>query len=273
MNIAPRGAQAPQGVIELNETGHGTPVLFLPGSYSTGAAWRALDAELPPGLRRITTSLCGYGATAETRRTGDQGMAHEVAVVEEAARRIGAPFHLVGHSFGATVALAAALEHKLDLLSLALFEPNPLTLLRQTGRRDLFEMVRAVSTAFEFAVAAGETDAAARIIDFWDGPGAYAALPGPVQAFCRTGTRTNVRDWHTDFAFDVSADAIAGLDVPVLLVRGARSNAAMVAMCDALLAARPGTRTATIEGAAHSLIQTHAAECAARLEEFLTEAH
>ena len=39
--------------------------------------------------------------------------------------------HLVGHSFGGTVALAAALANSIDVASLSLFEANPLALLNR----------------------------------------------------------------------------------------------------------------------------------------------
>jgi pimeloyl-ACP methyl ester carboxylesterase len=75
-------------VSNLILAGHGPTVLFLPGSYSTPAAWRAAG---------------------------------------------GGPVHLVGHSFGGTVALAAALAGGFGIASLTLFEANPLAVLLMRG--------------------------------------------------------------------------------------------------------------------------------------------
>ena len=50
-------------------------------------------------------------------------------VVEALARHVGAPVHLVGHSFGGMVAFAAALSGRVEVVSLALFEANPIALI------------------------------------------------------------------------------------------------------------------------------------------------
>ena len=121
-------------VSNLILAGHGPTVLFLPGSYSTAAAWRPVQRLLPPGWRMATTSLCGYGQTPETRRIDDFDIAHELRVVDAAARAAGdGPVHLVGHSFGGTVALAAALAGGFEVASLTLFEANPLAVLLMRG--------------------------------------------------------------------------------------------------------------------------------------------
>ena len=45
-----------------------------------------------------------------------------------------------------------------------------------------------MSEAFEDAYNSGERDAAARIIDFWGRPGAFASMPEAVQDYCRSTT-------------------------------------------------------------------------------------
>ena len=64
------------------------------------------------------------------------GIGHEVRLVQSLAARVGGPVHLVGHSFGGTVALAAALTGSVQVASLALFEANPLDIVRGSGEGD-----------------------------------------------------------------------------------------------------------------------------------------
>ncbi|MEO7639791.1 MAG: alpha/beta hydrolase [Ramlibacter sp.] len=256
--------------IDCQDTGEGPAVLFLPGSYSTAAAWRPVQRLLGPGLRLVTSSLCGYGGTADTRTQHDFGIAHEVNVVEALARHIGQPVHLVGHSFGGAVALAAALAGNIAMASLSLFEANPLPVIEHHAGGVLYRETLAMSRAFEAAVAAGEPDAPARIIDFWGGAGAFAALPEAVQAYCRQCAPVNVRDWHTAFAMAVRPQDVAALRVPVLLVRGALANPAMVQITETLRAALPGAQHASVEGAGHFLVSTHAAACAALIGSFVS---
>lgn len=259
------------GTIDCVESGQGPAVLFLPGSYSTTAAWRQVQRHLSPSYRLVTSSLGGYGGTTDTRTRQDFDIAHEVRLVQALARHIGQPVHLVGHSFGGTVALAAALSRSLDVASLSLFEANPLPLIREFDGGALHDDALRMSHAFEAAVHSGEPDAPARVIDFWGGAGVFAAMPEAVRAYCRETAAVNVLDWHTDFGFEISAQECAALAMPVLLVRGAEANPAMVAITDTLQASLPNARHLAVDGAGHFLITSHAAQCAAVLSAFLAE--
>jgi len=64
--------------------------VLVPGSCSTGAAWRPIIAQLGDGFRCVTTSLLGYGGTAERRAVFDADIAHEAEIVEAAIRRASA---------------------------------------------------------------------------------------------------------------------------------------------------------------------------------------
>ncbi len=258
--------------IDYTDTGKGPTLLFVPGSYSTPAAWKPIQRLLPAQWRMLATSLCGYGQTLETRRAGHADMSHQLRVLEAVAQRVPGPLHLVGHSFGGTVALVAALSGRIPVASLTLFEANPLALLHHHGHADLYLATRRMSDAFEQAVLDGEHDAPARIIDFWGGAGSFAAMPAPVQDYCRQTAPANVLDWHTDFGHDFSGAELARLEMPVLLVRGAHANPAMVAMTDILAAHLPRGRFEVMAGASHFLISTHPQQCAALLDTHLARA-
>jgi pimeloyl-ACP methyl ester carboxylesterase len=45
--------------IDFDESGDGPTIVFVPGSCSTGAAWRPVIAALSGGFRCVTTSLPG----------------------------------------------------------------------------------------------------------------------------------------------------------------------------------------------------------------------
>lgn len=263
----PIARPAPPAQIDLTVRGDGPTLLFVSGSFSTGAAWRSLLAELPFAARTATLSLCGYGQTAETRSLGNDGIAHEVAVVRSALERLATPVTLVGHSFGGTVALAAALQAPEQVSGLVLFEANPMDVLRLAGEKRLLEEGRALAAAFEVAVSKNVPDAPALVIDYWDGPGSFARLPGPVRDYCREKASTNVLDWRSDFGFP--ADRLASIRCPVMLGRGARANAAMVAMTEATARMLPAARTIVVDGAGHFPIATHPADCARLVADFV----
>jgi len=248
----------------------GPPVLFLPGSYSTEAAWRGIWSHLPEDWRLAATSLCGCGDTAETRSPDDADMAHELAVVANATHRLGGgPVHLVGHSFGGTVALATALSREIEVTSLALFEANPFGLL--ADQPALLDEAATLAAAFTDALGRGEADAAARIIDYWGGEGCFAAMPPKVQDFCRQTAPANALDWETCLAFRPDPAALRALDIPVLLVRGEAAIPVMVAMTAKLGALLPRVSPVVVRGAGHFLISTHPSDCAALLTEHLAQ--
>jgi lipase len=195
-----------------------------------------------------------------------------VHLVQALARHIGRPLHLIGHSFGGTVALAAALSHTIDIASLTLFEANPMPLIHAHDGGRLYEETLAMSQAFEAAVDAGEHDAPVHVIDFWSSPGVFAGMPDAVKTYCRETAAVNVLDWRTDFAFKVNASDCANLNIPVLLVRGGEANPAMIAITETLQRSLPNVRHVAVEGAGHFLITSHAARCAELLSSFLLEA-
>src|SRR5450432_3100917 len=107
-----------RGSIDYDECGAGLPIVLVPGSCSTGAAWRPVIAAWDGRFRSVTTSLLGYGGTAERRTADDPSIEHQADIVEAVACRAGGPVHLVGHSFGGIAAIAVALRRQAALASL-----------------------------------------------------------------------------------------------------------------------------------------------------------
>jgi pimeloyl-ACP methyl ester carboxylesterase len=78
------------GCIDYDEYGRGPTIVFVPGCCSTGAAWRPVLNALNGEFRCVTTSLLGYGGTAERRTATDMSIAHELDAVELVIRKTGA---------------------------------------------------------------------------------------------------------------------------------------------------------------------------------------
>jgi pimeloyl-ACP methyl ester carboxylesterase len=68
--------------IDYEVCGSGPTVVLAPGSCSTGAAWRPLMAAWDNSLRCVTTSLLGYGGTAERRTAHDTSIGYEAEALE-----------------------------------------------------------------------------------------------------------------------------------------------------------------------------------------------
>jgi pimeloyl-ACP methyl ester carboxylesterase len=97
----------------------------------------------------------------------------EAALIEPVLARAGSPLVLVGHSYGAAIALIAALANPGRVRAMALYEPTLFALLdAETPAPNEAEGIRAVVADAGVALDAGDQDAAAeRFIDYWMGPG------------------------------------------------------------------------------------------------------
>jgi pimeloyl-ACP methyl ester carboxylesterase len=198
-----------RGRIDYDEGGAGPTVVLVPGSCSTGAAWRPVLAAWQGCFRWATTSLLGYGGTAERRTTLDADIAHEAEVIESVVRRAGGPVHLVGHSFGGLAAVAVAQRKRASLLSLTVVEAPAPDLLRQMGEHGHYRSVREMTDAYFAAFHAGVPAAIASMIDFYGGAGSFAAWPARVQRYAVDTTAVNLLDWASAYTFHLTPAALA----------------------------------------------------------------
>jgi pimeloyl-ACP methyl ester carboxylesterase len=251
----------PRGHIDHDEYGSGPAIVLVPGSCSTGAAWRPVIAASNGQFRHVTTSLLGYGGTVERRTPTDVSITHETDVVEAVINKAGSAVHLVGHSFGGLVALAVALRAQVPLASLVIVEAPAAEVLRDRHETEHYGAFRRMTDRYFARHAGGDAEAIADMIDFYGGAGTFASWPPRVRAYAVETTAVNILDWASAFGFPLRAAALAAVDLPVLVVRGGASHPA-VQRANALLADGLGATLATIDGAAHFMIATHAAELA-----------
>src|SRR6266850_3673808 len=250
------------GRIDYRECGTGPTVVLVPGSCSTGAAWRPVIATWSGQFRCVTTSLLEYGGTVERRTAGDPDISHEAEMLESVVRRAGSRVHLVGHSFGGLVALAVAFRKRVPLASLVILEASAPEVLRDRGEHQHYRAFRQMTKAYFAAFDGGNAEAIAAMIDFYGGAGTYASWPPRVRAYAVETTAVNILDWASAYDFALSETALAAVKVPTLVLRGGASHPAMQRANELLGTHIKGASLLTIAGAAHFMIATHAAEVA-----------
>jgi len=260
-----------QGAVEYQESGDGIPLVFVPGSFSTGASWRNISTPLSERYRTITTSLSGYGKTQERRTPGGAHMQDEMNVLEAVLAQANAPVHLVAHSFGAWVALSLAMHRKPSLLSLTLLEPTVFNLLPLAGEAALNGEVRAMKEGYVAAWNRGDQRAVRHVIDFYGGAGTFDAYPSAVQDKVITQTPTNILDWDSGYAEFPMLEDFATVNVPTLVVCGSASHRAMQRSNQLLVDHLPQARLMALEGANHFMIVTHAADLTRLIEQHVRE--
>jgi len=248
--------------IEYADRGRGPALLFVPGSFGTGAGWRAVIDKMGNGYRIVTTSLLGYGATAERRPSHNPTMAEQVEVLDAILDRIDAPAHVVGHSYGGLATVAHAILGKRRPASLVLVEANPLGILRAADDQAYYDLFGAMTKVNFAEFEAGRPDAARRVIDFYAGSGAFDELPQKVRDYIVATTASNILDWASGTAFRPVLADYSAIAVPTLVVRGGDGHPAMLRIAELLAARIPRATLVTIEGGRHFLPATHAAAIA-----------
>jgi len=260
-----------RGDIDYDESGQGSTIVLVPGSCSTGAAWRPVISQWQDRFRCVTTSLLGYGGTTERRTLVDSDIRHEAEILELVIRRAACPVHLVGHSFGGLSALAVALRNRVPLLSLAILEAPAPEILRQMGEYSQYRSFREMTDIYFSMFQAGDRSAIQQMIDFYGGAGTFAGWPERVRDYAVETTATNILDWASGYGFRLTRPSLTKIEIPTLVLWGENSHPA-VQRTNQLLAQCTRASAVTIGGAAHFMISTHAEEVARTLEEHASAA-
>ena len=113
----------------VREAGAGAGVVCLHSNASSSGQWRALLERLAPRFRVFAPDSYGSGKSPEWPSDRQIRLRDEVELIEPVLAAAGAPLALVGHSYGAAVALRAALDDPGRVRALAIYEPTLFALL------------------------------------------------------------------------------------------------------------------------------------------------
>lgn len=254
------------------DEGAGTPVIFVHGSCGGAGQWRGLASRLQENYRTICLDLFGSGLSEPWPLERPWMVEDDSRAIRAVLERIEGPVHLIAHSGGGHFAYPALQVARDRVLSVTLLEPVYFHLLQWDGD-PLFDEPREMAAAYRAAFDEGRgEDAIEGFVDKWVGPGAWRALPDRVKATMRSGAARLYHEWLLlDLKAPSRAD-LAALDLPVLLVKGSRTMAAMHRLCDIVARALPRCRYETIEGAGHMSPFTHVEQVAPLVEAQLAKA-
>lgn len=241
------------------EAGSGPAVVCLHSNASTSGQWRALMERLSTRFRVIAVDAYGAGKSPEWPAGARGTIDEELALLEPLLGELDKPFHLVGHSYGAAVALKAALANPGRTKSLAVYEPTLFSLLlAQDPQHPAAQGIRDAANDAAAAVERGDLEAAARrFIDYWMGQGAWAAMPEARRPAVAQSMRP-VRHWaHALMTEPTPLGAFARLDLPVLYMVGGRSPASSLGVFSLLEKVLPNVRVARFENLGHMGPVTH----------------
>ena len=228
-------------------------MIALHCSGSSGRQWAAYEALLPRSIRMVAPDLMGYGSAPEWVRGRPVSLddeARRLAPLLIAAER---GVHLVGHSYGGSVALQMALLWPERVRSLTLFEPVRFALLlADPAQHAVGEAIVAVGRRIGAIAMSGETArAAALFVDYWSGGGAWDLLPPSRQQAIIARIHKVRAEFEALFADKVPAAAYAGLTMPVTLITGSESPLPARRVVDLLAAQVAHAKVVHLSGLGH----------------------
>lgn len=257
-----------------NDAAQSATVIALHCSGSKTGYWRSLAGALGTRYDLRTPEHLGSEILTGERNAQNFTLAQEAGRTLETIAHSDGPVHLVGHSYGGAIALHAALACPDRVASLVLYEPTTLHLLRQIGRAGRAGLAEIATTMAEVrsAIAAGNhTAAMAVFIDYWRGPGAWAALrPDHKTSLCNWAPKV-LLEFEALMREPTSLTAYPALAVPTLILRGEFAPMPTRVLATALSEALPNSRLLDMTGAGHFGPVTHAAAVQAAILGHITE--
>jgi pimeloyl-ACP methyl ester carboxylesterase len=243
--------------VAWREAGRGEPALLLHCALAHSGAFGPLMARLGDRLAMRALDLPGHGGTDwdPARDIQDQAVGDALAMLAETG-----PAHVVGHSFGGTVALRLAGEVPGRVRSLTLIEPVMFAFLADAGD-PAYEAEIAVQAGFHAAAGAGDWRTAADLfLARWGNAGGLASLPAAQAGYILDRMPTIVASEAAILRSEgrkLHLEDLQGLTMPVLLIEGAESPAVVGAILDAIAGVLPQACRVTVPGAGHMLPVTH----------------
>jgi pimeloyl-ACP methyl ester carboxylesterase len=184
--------------IDYAEEGTGSQVIFIHSSVSGNQQWRSLMEALKDRYRVLAINLFGYGYTTPWPENTMQILKDHADLVLALCGNSGEQMHLVGHSFGGSVVLKAALRLDQKVSSLVLIEPNPFYLMAQHKRRKAYNEAKALRDHVKKYGAVGDwRKVAKRFADYWVGEGTWDSMPEKRRSAFVEAMPPNFYEWDT----------------------------------------------------------------------------
>jgi pimeloyl-ACP methyl ester carboxylesterase len=225
--------------LDVERIGTGPPVVLVHGSIvDARRTWRK-QYELAENWSLCLPNRPGFAASPPLER-GDFEL--EAPMIAEL---LGAGAHLVGHSYGAVLALLAAAQRPGAVRSLVISEPGCFRL--AAGHPAVDELIEHGERLY----ASGELISAPEFLRlFRDGVHSAHETPDELPDWLEHGARLAARE-RPPWEAEVPLDALAAADFPKLVISGDHSPA-FECLCD-VVATRIGAERAVLAGRGHTI--------------------
>ena len=240
--------------IHYEAAGEGPPLVLVHGSWVDSSSWAGLVPLLADSFRVVAYDRRGH---SRSERPAGQGSVREDAddlgaLIE--ALDLG-PAHVVASSYGGNIALRLATRRPELFQSLTAHEPPMVGVL--AGDAEGEALAAAAMGSFEAVarrIATGDHAGAARqfVEEVALGPGAWAQFPPVARELMVHNAPTFLDEFRDPDQGAVDPDALAEVEVPVLISNGSAGSALFARIADGVADLIPSASRATILGAAHA---------------------
>ncbi len=205
--------------IDYTVAGDGPPVVLVHSSVSGNRQWRSLTAALEDAFRVYAINLLGYGDTTPWSGPARLSLADQARLIAALPLPAGEPVSLVGHSYGGSVALKAAMSPGVQVARMVLIEPNPFYLLPRHGRDVAYAEICALQEHVKQYGARGDWPRVAeRFADYWSGAGAWGAMPENRRAAFAGALAANYHEWDSVMDETTGLAEIQALEAETLVI-------------------------------------------------------
>lgn len=245
-------------------------IVLLHGSTGSGAMWHGLTKSLRCCFHLFAPDLIGYGNSRAYPSRTQFRLEDETAALEPGLPPAGEKFHLVGYSYGGSVALNMALADPKRVASLILIEPVAFGLLHAAGGAEALAEIEQVAGVFNKRLRSGDVvDAVATFVDYWNGPGAWNRLPDKPRADALRAADKIALDFEATLSDPARIADCANLDMPVMVLAGGDGPTPTRRITELLAAALPRCSFEVMARAGHQLPFSHASALAQKIGAFL----
>lgn len=250
------------GQIAAITKGVGPKVLLIHGVGLRAEAWAAQTDTLAENCHVMAVDMPGHGESIplalDPHGTGP-GLADYTDAI---AATLDEPALVIGHSFGAMIAMDLAIRHPEKVRAVAA--------LNAIHQRDAESKaaVRARAESLDGVTVADPTSTLNR----WFGSDPSAERDACHRWLCEVNARS-YRDAYRVFASQdgPSEEALATLHCPALFLTGANEPNSTPEMSRSMATLAPRGRSEVLAGAAHMLPMTHATQVNAILKQFMQD--
>ncbi|HWM31655.1 MAG TPA: alpha/beta hydrolase [Methyloceanibacter sp.] len=239
------------------DEGKGPCVIIGHCSSASHREWLPLIEVLKSDWRVLAPDFIGYGQSGAWPAYKPFNIEADRDVLLALTKKTKGKLHLVGHSYGAALALEAARTLGDRVKSLTLIEPVAFHLLRQEGGSAWAE-VEQMGLAVLGPVARGDDRTAARaFMVFWLGRWRWWLSPERFKAAIAATIPKVALEFTIAINAPTTLQDYAKIAAPTLLIAGGKTRASARTVVDLLAGALPNAAVTILKGAGHMSPFTH----------------